>query len=62
MSTVLQVVSNPGWLMPYFACAIGALGMLIHFGMNLFSFAGKRRRNDASIQADASGEWARPTA
>ena len=37
-TTVLQVVSNPGWLMPYFACAIGALGLVIHFGMNLMKF------------------------
>ncbi|MEO6434334.1 MAG: cytochrome c biogenesis protein ResB, partial [Tepidisphaeraceae bacterium] len=39
--TVLQVVQNPGWLMPYFACAIGALGMLIHFGMHLTKFMRK---------------------
>lgn len=36
--TVLQVVTNPGWLMPYFACAMVALGMIVHFGMNLLSF------------------------
>jgi hypothetical protein len=36
--TVLQVVTNPGWLMPYFACTMVALGMVIHFGMHLLSF------------------------
>ena len=41
-SSTLQVVSNPGWLMPYFACAIGALGLVIHFGMTLFKFLRKR--------------------
>src|SRR5690606_17390512 len=41
-ATILQVVRNPGWLMPYFACAIGALGMVIHFGMHLIGFARKR--------------------
>ncbi|MDB5305757.1 MAG: cytochrome c assembly protein [Phycisphaerales bacterium] len=40
--TILQVVSNPGWTVPYFACAIGALGLLIHFGTSLYTF-GKRR-------------------
>lgn len=33
--TVLQVVRNPGWLLPYFSCALVGLGMLIHFGMRL---------------------------
>jgi hypothetical protein len=38
--TVLQVVRNPGWLMPYFSCALVTLGMLVHFGMNLSKFLG----------------------
>jgi hypothetical protein len=36
--TVLQVVRNPGWLIPYIACALGALGMLMHFGISLTRF------------------------
>jgi hypothetical protein len=40
--TVLQVVRNPGWLMPYFSCAMVAGGMLIHFGMNLIGFLRRR--------------------
>ena len=36
--TVLQVVKNPGWLLPYISCAVVALGMLIHFGTNLRKF------------------------
>lgn len=36
--TKLQVVTNPGWLMPYFACAMVTLGMAIHFGIQLLSF------------------------
>ncbi len=40
--TKLQVVTNPGWLMPYFACAMVALGMIVHFGMNLLSFLQRR--------------------
>lgn len=40
--TVLQVVRNPGWLMPYFSCTMIALGMLIHFGMNLLNFLLRR--------------------
>lgn len=40
--TVLQVVTNPGWLMPYFACAMVAGGMVLHFGMHLLSFLRQR--------------------
>ena len=29
--SVLQVVQNPGWLLPYFACALVTLGLLVHF-------------------------------
>lgn len=36
--TVLQVVANPGWVMPYVSCVIVALGMLIHFGLHLVDF------------------------
>jgi hypothetical protein len=37
-TTVLQVVRNPGWLMPYIACIMVALGMLVHFSLHLVGF------------------------
>jgi hypothetical protein len=40
--TVLQVVRNPGWLMPYISCAMVSLGMLVHFGMHLVGFLRRR--------------------
>lgn len=40
--TILQVVRNPGWLIPYFSCVIVSLGMLIHFCMHLNSFMKQR--------------------
>ncbi len=40
--TVLQVVRNPGWVMPYVSCTMVALGMVIHFGINLLSFLQRR--------------------
>jgi hypothetical protein len=40
--TVLQVVKNPGWLLPYASCIIVTIGMLLHFGMNLAKFANRR--------------------
>lgn len=42
--TQLAVVRNPGWLMPYFSCAMVAIGMLIHFGLHLIGFLGKALR------------------
>jgi hypothetical protein len=40
--TVLQVVRNPGWLMPYIACVVVGLGMMLHFGANLYRFVDRR--------------------
>jgi len=40
-TTYLQVVRNPGWLIPYISCAMVSLGMLIHFGIALNSFVRK---------------------
>lgn len=42
-TTVLQVVRNPSWLLPYVACVMMGLGLCIQFGIHLFAFAGKRR-------------------
>jgi len=33
--TVLQVVKNPGWLIPYISCSLVTLGLLVHFGIRL---------------------------
>jgi ResB-like family len=40
--TVLQVVRNPGWLIPYISCFLVTLGMVIHFGLNLTDFLSRR--------------------
>ncbi|HEY7120295.1 MAG TPA: cytochrome c biogenesis protein CcsA [Tepidisphaeraceae bacterium] len=41
-TTVLQVVSNPGWMLPYIAILIAAAGLIIHFGVTLVNFLSKR--------------------
>lgn len=33
--TILQVVKNPGWTLPYVSCAMVTLGLLMHFGLRL---------------------------
>jgi len=36
--TVLTVVKNPGWLMPYISCVMVSLGLVIHFSQSLAKF------------------------
>ncbi len=43
-TSILQVVRNPSWLLPYIACVAMTLGLLIQFGLHLFAFAAKRRK------------------
>ncbi len=43
LSTVLQVVDNPGWLTPYFACVLVSVGMVWQFLVHLIGFAAKRK-------------------
>lgn len=40
--SILQVVENPGWLLPYISCALVALGLVVHFLAMLFKFLGRR--------------------
>ncbi len=41
-TTVLQVVKNRGWLLPYVSCVVVSLGMLIHFMLSLSTFLSRR--------------------
>ncbi|HLW66214.1 MAG TPA: cytochrome c biogenesis protein ResB [Gemmataceae bacterium] len=42
--TILQVVRNPSWLMPYVSCTLVSLGMLVHFGIHLVGFLTRRAK------------------
>ena len=42
-TSVLQVVHNPGWLLPYISCVMMTLGLVVQFGLHLAGFIGKRR-------------------
>jgi hypothetical protein len=33
--SVLQVVENPGWLIPYISCVLVTIGLLVHFAISL---------------------------
>jgi len=41
--TVLQVVTNPGWTMPYVSCGLITLGLLVQFVMSLSRFLSRGR-------------------
>jgi hypothetical protein len=46
-TTILQVVDNPGWLLPYISCAIIAFGLLYQFLLSLSRFL-KRPVNEVA--------------
>jgi ABC-type transport system involved in cytochrome c biogenesis permease subunit len=54
--TVLQVVTNAGWMIPYVACVIVAVGMLVHFVQAIVRFVSRRedeaRRRLAGVTAE----------
>ncbi len=60
MGTRLQVVRNPGWIMPYLSCGMVSLGMLIHFGLHLSKFLRtKLRANRAALAKSMSASLQR---
>ncbi|MEM1445937.1 MAG: cytochrome c biogenesis protein CcsA [Planctomycetota bacterium] len=58
--TVLQVVNNPGWTVPYIACIVGGLGLTVHFAMGLLAYLRRRRTESAiktkPVQTDDAGQ------
>lgn len=50
-TTVLQVVRNPSWLLPYIACTLMSLGLAIQFCIHLGGFIRRRPRPAAAIPA-----------
>jgi hypothetical protein len=52
-TTVLQVVRNPSWLLPYIACVLMGLGLCIQFGITLAGFIRKRSAARATAAANA---------
>ncbi|MEO6873101.1 MAG: cytochrome c biogenesis protein ResB [Chthoniobacterales bacterium] len=43
-TTILQVVKNPAMILPYIACGLVGLGLLVQFSMHLFGFVRKQKR------------------
>ncbi len=47
--SVLQVMRNPSWLMPYIACILMSLGLVFQFGLSLLNFVGRRNKSTAAV-------------
>ena len=43
-ASMFQVVRNPGYFIPYLACILTGLGLLVQFGISLTAFAAKRSK------------------
>lgn len=50
-TTILQVVRNPSWLLPYISCVMMTLGLIIQF---CFGFAGFIRKRTAAAKSAAA--------
>ena len=42
-TTILQVVRNPSWQLPYIACTLMTLGLIVQFCIHLVAFIARRR-------------------
>jgi hypothetical protein len=47
-TSILQVVRNPSWRLPYLACALMALGLVVQFVLHLGGFLLRRRTAQAA--------------
>lgn len=43
-TSILQVVKNPAWQMPYVACVLVGVGLIVQFSLHLRKFASSRSR------------------
>lgn len=57
--TIFQIVKNPGWLTPYFACVMVAVGLVVQFMIHLVGFARKRIKPAAATTAATAGKPAK---
>ena len=53
-TTILQVVKNPGWLLPYISCAVVGFGLLLHFGIFLVRFLLRTRAAQTTAATGAA--------
>jgi hypothetical protein len=49
--SILQVVENPGWLLPYISCVLVGVGLMVHFGIALARALKRRAATAAAVEA-----------
>jgi ABC-type transport system involved in cytochrome c biogenesis permease subunit len=59
-TTVLQVVTNTGWMVPYVACMIVLAGMLVHFLQGLIRFLYRREDEARRLALERAGSSPTP--
>ena len=57
-TSVLQVVRNPSWQIPYVSCGLIVLGLVVQFGIHLSGFFLRRGRASAAPPAQAAAAGA----
>ena len=58
--STLQVVTNNGWMIPYVACMIVAVGMLFQFSVTLLRFLDRRARETKVVEkttVEGAARW-----
>ncbi len=55
--TILQVVKNESWMMPYVACALVGIGMAVHFSLILVRFLRRRVAERDPTETARSTMW-----
>jgi ABC-type transport system involved in cytochrome c biogenesis permease subunit len=60
-TSVLEVVQNPSWLLPYASCAMMAAGLVFQFGLSLLGFLRRRADGPTRVQTGSStgSPWTR---
>lgn len=48
-TSVFQVVQNPSWFLPYAACALVTVGLLVQFGIHLGKFIARRYAKKSEV-------------
>jgi hypothetical protein len=54
--SILQVVQNPGWLLPYVSCVLVTIGLLVHFAITLRRSVRRQAAGRAAAGATAAVE------
>ncbi len=64
-ASILQVVTNSGWMIPYVSCMLVATGMLAHFGAIFFRFAQRQKATTGDTASKSlrqlAADWRLPS-